>query len=298
MPAPSHRSHPGRAEARIWHDPVLQLKVAHLRQRARTGDTGGIVFAGSSQVLEGVLPSVAAPGLGRRAYNAGLHRGFLPLTEPWLLEVVLPLARPRLVVLGVSVLDLNDNGIAQREVLERFQASPARRHDVVARVQRTALGRRFLCRRLPRVRLDDLRIGPDGEGLEFADAVEYRLSDTKRRYIEDELLVDYRTGPRTVDALERIVSGVRARGADIVVVEMPVTEELDGMLPRGAADHADARTVLRDATERLGVRLLDVAADVTDHRWFADCVHHSGAGMRHVSALVAGALADDLARVA
>ena len=287
-----------RPEARLWHDPVLQLKAVQLQARRDAGATGGVVFAGSSQVLEGVAPSLAAPGAGLRAYNAAVHRGFLPLTERWLLDVVLPLVEPALVVLGLGILDLNDNGVAQYEVVERFEAAPARRRGPVATARRTLherseLARRLLARRGPSVVLRDVRVGPDGEGLEFATATEYRLSEKKRAYVEDELLGDYEFGPRTVAALDRVVTGVRATGSELALVEMPVTEELVPMLPRGEADLRAVRQVLRREADRHRVRLVTEVAEVTDRRWFADCVHHHGAGMAHVSQLLAGALAGE-----
>lgn len=290
-----------RAEALLWHDPVLQLKEVQLRARRAQGATGGVLFAGSSQVLEGVAPSLAAPGLGLRAYNAAVHRGFLPLTERWLLDVVLPIVEPRLVVLGLGVLDLNDNGVAQHEVVERFELARARRAGRVAAARRALHGRSALVRhrlvgRGPSVVLRDVRVGSDGEGLEFAAATEYRLSEKKRAYIEGELLGDYEFGPRTVAALDRVVAGIRAAGSDLVLVEMPVTNELVPMLPRGEADLRAARQVLQREAARHDVRLVTEVGEVTDHRWFADCVHFHGVGMAHVSNVLAGALAGELGR--
>lgn len=287
---------------RVWHDGVVQVKAGQMRERRRAGATGGVVFAGSSQVLEGVAPRLAAPGLGLRAYNAGVHRGFLPLTERWLLDVVVPALQPRVVVLGLSVLDLNDNGTAQYEVLERFESALARRRDGVARVQRSLLERwprlhPLVGRSLSTVVLADVEVGSDGEGLEFADAFEYRLSDTKRRYVEEELLGRFTTGPRTTGSLERVVAGVRRTGAELVLVEMPVTDELVMMLPGGADDAAAARRVLRAEADRHGTRLVESLRTVTDHAWFADCVHLSGAGMCHVSLMLERELAAERALI-
>jgi hypothetical protein len=286
-------------EARLWHDPVAQLKVGQMEARRRAGEVRGVVFAGSSQVLEGVLPSRVAPELGRRAYNAALHRGFLPLTERWLLDEVLPRLRPRLVVLGVGVLDLTDNGVGQYEVLERFEASAARRDDPRSRLRRLACERSALVRhglpsRAPTVVLRDLRIGPEGEGLEFADATEYRLSEKKRDYIEGELLADYDTGPKCLSALGRIVDGIRAQGAAVVVVELSHTDELLPMLPGGAARVDRARRELRRVLGELEVRLVDDLAGTKDHEWYADCIHFNGAGMQMASDVLRGALAGEL----
>lgn len=286
---------------RVWHDPVAQLKVAQMDGLRRDGARGGVVFGGSSQVLEGVSPPVVAPSLGRRAYNAALHRGFLPLTERWLLEEVLPRLRPRLVVLGVGVLDLTDNGVGQYEVVDRFEAALARRRDVSSRLRRRAIDRSAIVRHVLAVRgssvvLGDLRIGPFGEGLEFADATEYRLSEKKRAYIEDELLAGYETGPTCLSTLERIVAGIRGTGASVVVVELPHTDELLPMLPGGAAKVEAARHELRRVLTELDVRLIDdLAADpCRERRWFADCIHFNGRGMRMASEILRDALSGEL----
>jgi hypothetical protein len=290
------------AEARLWHDAVAQLKVQHMDERRATGDTGGVVFAGSSQILEGVRPSLAAPGFGRRAYNAALHRGFLPLTERWLLEEVLPRLEPQLVVLGLSVLDLTDHGVAQYEVVDRYDAALAKRPGRRAGVQRAVLGRSRLARRLagrfgPSVDLADLSIGPEGEGLEFANATEYRLSDKKRAFIEDELLADYGTGPKCLGAVRRILRAVRASGAAVIVVGMPHTDELHPMLPGGAAAVEDARSSLCTVLDDEGVRIVEELLLMREHRWFADCIHFNGAGMHEGSRRLARAIESELSKV-
>jgi lysophospholipase L1-like esterase len=288
-------------QLRLWHDAVAQLKVAQMDDRRRRGETGGVVFAGSSQVLEGLDPRRAAPDWGRGAYNAALHRGFLPLTEPWLLQEVIPRLRPRLVVLGVGVIDLTDNGTAQHEVLQRFESSPARKRGAVARwrrlVGRSAVLRHGLARLGPTVVLDTLRVGPDGEGREFADATEYRLSDKKRAYIEHELLAGYHTGPACQATLRRILDGIVGAGAAVVVVELPHTDELLEMLPGGAAAVEAARSQLRQVVAEAGVPFVDDLALMDDHLWFADCIHLNGAGMREASRRLAVALEPELVRL-
>lgn len=282
-------------QARIWHDPVAQVKHRALIRRRARGLTGGTVFAGSSQVLEGIRPSLAAPASGPCVYNAALHRSFLPLTEPWLQDVVLPLARPHLVVLGLSVLDLNDNGVAQHEVVRRFERSVARRQGLMAACvrtthQRSAAARVALGGVLPSFQPRSIRIGPEGEGTEFADAVEYRLSERKRAYIEQDLIAEYHFGDETAVRLRRVVSAIREAGSEVVFLEMPVTDELVRMLPSGDRTIEATRNTLRERSRELAVRLIEDLRVMEDHRWFADCVHFNGRGMTEASHLVAEAL--------
>lgn len=289
-------------EERIWHDGVTQVKHRQMRMRRAVGGTGGVVFAGSSQMLDGVHPPTAAPALGTRAYNAALHRGFLPLTERWLADVVLPTLEPRLVVLGLSVLDLNDNNTAQHQQLRQFQRSTARREGWRPLLRRAAHERSAVVRhfvgRDPKVLLRDERVGPDGEGTEFLRATGYRLSDRKRDYIIDELLGDYTTGAPTMDQLHRVVTAVRSAGADVVLVEMPVTDEINALLPHGVADREQASAALCEAAARQDVRLVSDLRALADRKWFADCVHFLGVGMTRASALLRDALTEELEALA
>ena len=291
------------SERLIWHDPVLQLKLSQLRERRRQGATGGVLFAGTSQVLEGVDPSVVAPSLGLRAYNAGIHRGTMTLSEIVLPEVILPIAQPRLVVLSISPVDVNRHNMIRIETVERFERSPARR-GLRGRVLRVAHERsaivRLIAARLPGTKfsVDRLRIGPDGSGREFADATEYRMSEAKERYIREKLFNDFEFGPETIGELERTIRVIEATGARIVLVDMPVTDEAIGMLPRTWEDQAEYRRILADVSARLGVRVIEDLRDMTDQRWYADCVHLNGRGMAEASARLARSLADELEEVA
>ena len=293
---------PRLPEERIWHDGVAQVKARQIRERRARRATGGVVFAGSSQMLDAVHPPTTAPELGRRAYNAALHRGFLPLTERWLLEEVLPKLRPRLVVLGLSILDMNDNNRAQHEQLGRYLASTAQRGTLKSKLRRglhtqSAFVRHALARG-PKVTLRTERVGPDGEGTEFLHATEYRLSDKKRNYIVEELLADYSTGDETLDRIDRVICGVRATGAEMVVVEMPVTDEIVELCPHGRADLDGVKAALRQEAARHDVRLVTEVGELTDRRWFADCVHVHGRGMAHVSRTLRAALTDELRALA
>jgi len=124
------------------------------------------------------------------------------------------------------------------------------------------------------------------------------MSEAKERYIREKLFNDFEFGPETIGELERTIRVIEATGARIVLVDMPVTDEAIGMLPRTWEDQAEYRRILADVSARLGVRVIEDLRDMTDQRWYADCVHLNGRGMAEASARLARSLADELEEVA
>jgi hypothetical protein len=284
----------------LWHD-VLTTGKWHQLRRVRRGPPVDVLLAGSSQMLMALDPTtVVAPPL--RCYNAAIYRGVPSVMTPWLEEVVLPAARPRWVVWGISVLDLNDNGKFHRGIDERFGSALARR-----RGARPALKRRFALARHPGLLLNPVRavrlvvqrdptadsallavLGDMGQGMEYLDYDTYMLSDTKRGFVQEEIVNNFSMGGRQIEALERGVAAARRAGARVVLVEMPATQEFTDMYPRRDADVADARALLQATAERLAVPWLP--ASELPREWFADCVHLNGRGMRAWSVEVGEAL--------
>ncbi|MCA1822691.1 MAG: hypothetical protein ABR520_01655 [Mycobacteriales bacterium] len=292
---------------RFWHDQLTTGKWHQLR-RLRRGPRVDVVVAGSSQALMALDPQrlVAPPA---RCYNAALYRGVPTVMTDWLESVVLPATRPRLVVWGVSILDLNDNGLFHRDVLERYLASPARRRDPVSRAvtwfrvhsslaRRARLLRRpaALARALDRPDdrdgtgkpLDEL-LGPMGKGLEYVAFDTYRLSPEKEAFIRDKIVNGFSMGGEQLEALRRGIEAVRAFGSDVLLLEMPFTEEFTDMYPRREADVARSRSLLDGVARDLGVRFVTCDGEDLPPGWFADCVHLNGVGMR--------AWSDDVATV-
>lgn len=281
---------------RFWHDQLTTGKWHQLRAMRREPPVD-VVLAGSSQMLTALDPTA----MPFRCYNAALYRAVPGVTAEWLRDEVLPATRPRLVAWGVSILDLNDNGPFHRGIRERYDASPARHrglrrtlltHSALVRRGR-ALLRPFRAPDPTSAKPLDQLLGPMGKGMEYTPFTEYRLSDDKREFIETQIVADFAMGGAQVSALRAGVKAVRATGAEVVLVEMPCTEEFVAMYPRASADLADARALLRSVADDLGVAFVP-APDDLPLRWFADCVHLSGVGMREWSERVGPILAERL----
>ena len=295
-----------------YHDHLTSGKWRQLKSLAH-GAPVEVVLAGSSQMLTALDPTTVAPP-GARCYNAALYRGVPELMTEWLRDVVLPATRPSLVIWGVSVLDLNDNGTFHREVVERFEASPARARRTRDRLLHqarlgSALVRRAAQLRHPRAFLRMLRsgselpdadrierlLGPMGKGLEYVAYDSYQLSDHKAAFIQEQIVNDFTMGGRQMEALRRGASVVAAAGARLVLLEMPSTAEFHEMYPGGVADVDDASSALRDLADDLGVRFVALDEPLP-HGWFADCVHLNGIGMASWSERLRPTVAEELAR--
>ena len=294
-----------------YHDHLTSGKWQQLRALARR-EPVDVVLAGSSQMLTAIDPEVVAPP-GTSCYNAALYRGVPELMTEWLRDVVLPATRPSLVIWGVSVLDLNDNGQFHREVFDRFDASPARRRSARERMLlrarlSSALVRRAAQLRHPRafvrvLRAGDVRpdadrierlLGPMGKGLEYVAYDSYQLSDHKAAFIRDQIVNEFAMGGTQLDALRRGASVVAAAGAKLVLLEMPSTSEFHEMYPRGVADVDEARHAVRRLAEELHVRFVALDEPLP-HEWFADCVHLNGIGMDSWSQRLRPLLVEELA---
>ena len=280
---------------RFWHDQLTTGKWHQLRALRREPPVD-VVLAGSSQMLTALDPTA----MPFRCYNAALYRAVPAVTAEWLRDEVLPAVRPRLVAWGVSILDLNDNGPFHAGIHERYTASPARRPGIRRfLLTHSALVRRgrSLLRKPPpdptsAKPLAQL-LGPMGKGLEYVGYTDYLLSDDKREFIETQIVADFAMGGRQVSALRAGVSAVRAAGADVVLVEMPCTEEFALMYPHGWSDVEDARSLLRAVAADLGVAFVP-APDDLPLRWFTDCVHLNGVGMAEWTERVGPILAERL----
>lgn len=278
---------------RYWHDQLTTGKWHQLRALRREPPVD-VVLAGSSQMLMALDPTA----MPFRCYNAAFYRAVPTVMTEWLRDEVLPALRPRLVVWGVSILDLNDNGPFHAGIHAKYLASPARRpglkrwlltHSALVRRRKGLLRTDDPTSAKP---LDSL-LGPMGKGLEYVAYDSYRLSDDKREFIQTQIVASFAMGGRQVEALREGARVVRAAGARLLLVEVPCTEEFVAMYPNGAADLAEARRLMDAVADEIGVPFVKSSDDLPE-RWFADCVHLNGVGMREWTEGIAPLLRETL----
>jgi hypothetical protein len=275
---------------------------AHQMSRLDRGVRPTVVATGTSAILLGVDPAAvsARSGTGALVYNAALNRCVPPIQERWVLGHVLPRLAPRLMVLGLSPMDLNDNGRLHRAAAEIARTAPAYRDDALARVLRSYGAARDRLTPPTHDRpvngsgdlgeLEDGQLGPLGDDTEMLDRT-YFVSPVLAAFLRDHILNDYRPGPVQEECVRRLVRGAEASGCSVTVVEAPVTAEALALYPHGAADHEVGRAALIGLCARLDVELVPSPIGVEDRACFADCVHLNGQGRAVLSACVATVVA-------
>jgi hypothetical protein len=291
-----------------WQNWETQNKADRIDTLAARGGAS-VVFVGSSMVNAAVDPDAfgRAAHRDRPAFNAAINGADARLVEPWLLDVVVPRLAPETVVIGVSSRDLNDH--ASHRQFDLFRTSDEGRwamhhRSPPDRLERAAERWSYLVRyrddlRRPR-RLaghrDPLRavadIGVLGQlhALDIYAHADYAVTPHFVREARSDALHDYSIGGEEVAALRRTVTGLRARGVRVVLLEMPVTEDAIALHPHGAADYARFTARLRDVAGVTEAQLVDLTSTFGSTRFFFDPFHLNGSGRAAFTAALADRL--------
>lgn len=302
---------------RLWYDTLPAIRMQQM-QRLRRVD---VVFCGHSMMHCGVQPTTVLTAAGRpdlRGYNAGLHRGFYGVVGPFLVDAVIPTLRPRTVVLGASVFDLNDNGALLHDTRVRYEQALLGRQDVVGTVARSLAARSALFRNArtllrPRrlaaavqARLtgreivdEDVRdsrhnVGEDGEWLGYS-ARGFHTTDRMREHLVVGGLGDFHAGGREASRMVGWIRRIRELGPEVVLVLMPPSSQLWAELPDGGRLRSEVVARLREVARDAGVELLEPKVDLVDEEHYADLAHLNAAGMQRFSEAVGVSLGEALA---
>ena len=101
----------------------------------------------------------------------------------------------------------------------------------------------------------------------------------------------FAVGGAQLDALDRLVRDTRALGIEVLLVDMPMVEDVYvGFHERGEADMARYDEVLDRYVAASGVEIVRARDLEWDRSLFADSNHLNGAGAARLTALVAEAL--------
>ena len=304
---------------RLWHDTLPAVRVRQMRELRREVGSVDFVLCGASVIHSGVDPAIVADaaGLPIVGYNAALHRGFYAMTGPWLTTTVLPMLRPTVLVLGATIFDLNDNGPLLHEEPERYRQSllgrpgpvgaAARRlatvsalfrnHQLVIRPRllARAVGHRRRGTVVPDVdvRGSKVSVGPHGEWTGFHGR-SYLTTEAMHTHVAEGVLGDFHLGGQQLAIVERTVADLKKRVPQVLLTNVPISEDLAALLPNGQADIDAANGMLRAMAARLDVPFLDPDFDVVAERDFADVVHVNEHGMAAFSRTLGGLLGDHL----
>jgi lysophospholipase L1-like esterase len=299
---------PALEEPNRWPDEATATKA---RQMARLG-CADVVFVGNSTARDAFDPRVFESATAGElvAYNAALDAAGPGLVADWLDDAVLAELDPAVVVWALGSPDLNDAAPGTRAAHEAYRASVAGRTDTLGSVQRVAWDRLALVRNREALRevgavADAVGPGarPDGGvaatallddrglGLSRRD-LRYEPGDPAvRSFVAAQLLANHTVGPEQTDRAGALLDDLSRRGHRVVLVVLPVTDELRALHPGGAASWHAYRKAVDDLAEQAGLRLVDLA-DAVEPDGFADLHHVNARGSRQVTEAVARALDD------
>jgi len=233
------------------------------------------VFIGSSVVGNAFDPALFEERTGLSAYNSGLQRAGIEGVDRWVREFVVPTLKPKVAVLGLVSRDLNDNGPLQQAHLEEYLSSPGRAAELgtetaAMRAERVAADisalvryRRYLRRpfdladhvvRRNNALEPPVQLGPRGEPLGADANAAFHIPEWPYPHRNGELLAFDMT--RSLKILEGSIAYLRAEGIDVVLVDMPVIEEIYVPYHPGArTDFLRYERAVRGLATRLNVPL-------------------------------------------
>jgi hypothetical protein len=295
-----------------WDSPDTQDKAAQIVRIQERYGGAGVVFLGSSIVNAGIDPERFAATVPGVAYNAGIPGASAGTWRLWANDVVYPYLCPAVVVIGVTVRDVNDNAPGVVSDPAAYLGSVGRRL-FVGEAGSAEQAESFLDRASALVRTRDLLrrpadvarvlVGRPVEGwrvtrlTEFGryhafDDHSYRIDEERREALRSGAFRDFAVGGPEMDAVAGMIEDAGRNGAAAVLVETPIVErDLVGLLPRGAADLSAFRAALDALGEAAGVPVLRFPDLVDRSGLFADEYHLNGEGVALVTDRLAAAMA-------
>ena len=267
-----------------WYHISAQRKDAEMDRLAEAGLTSDLTFIGTSMVAADIVTERFEERLVTivDAHNLALPAAQATVVKRWVLEAVLPKLHPDRVIWGISTLDFNSN---RAELpIETYDRSRATRHGVLGVMDRV-LDHLALSHHREKLRdlsvLEDLGVSDRERSLT---ALEDALLGTRRtdendakradqlRRIETEVVNDYTTGERELDAFRTTIDTLLHAGVEVVVVFMPISLAYIDAHPRGASDVDVFHEKVTDIAISLGVEVIDMSS-LMDERYFADNTH-------------------------
>ena len=289
-------------EPLVWPRYEVQRKIDDLRALGADGCLDVAVLGTS--VADAALDAGRIEetlGGGRRVYNASLAGAGLGTMQAWADDVVLPVACPEHVVIGVSVRDLNDSN-AESEFAQEYEASLGREElldeaSVGERIELAAMDWLGLARlrdafRDPsaaaawlRDRSGAWRETNDRHGtLTRFQRSSYDTSARRRTNDSEVVFGGYHAGGARSRELAGLAERIAQTGASVTIVMLPYAQaETIDLLPDGERDIAEYEAAVTTVAEQTGAELINLTGLVTDRTAFADPYHLDGDGAASVS---------------
>ena len=294
----SRRAAPRMMTSGAWFDNVVDFKARQLAHLERAGRLPTLVIAGHSMTFDACEPERVSRHLppGESVYNAGVNLAPLALLRDWI-RYVLEVARPPRLVIGLTTVDLNANGIEQKELLGRHLASVMGARKGEPDRAAPEFEKRWVsevARNLPRA-IRHMRqgrpiglakaqhlIGTDGRDFHKNGAT-YRLSPGFQERFRTKWLVDFRVGEEQVEAVRSMFAAAVESGCSTYLLIPPFTDDYVDLHPRGADDVASVIQAYYEVAESSGCGVLEAPRKMFSLADFADPIHLNDKGMARCS---------------
>ena len=310
-------------EPLAWHAWEAQNKVAAMQALARDGGAS-VVLIGASDINAGLDADAMTEMLGgdRPVFNAALNGATTRTMELWTLDVVIPLLKPDIVVVGMNTSALNDNGYGGARSAKKLRRSVGwrRAHSPKSGARRLSLflegsylfryrnflfeptiARRRRWYRIRRFKSDPLylfrkrrgqfaavsKLGMLRAGNVFSGAG-YGAPERIVRVWSDQYVNDYSVGGPERAALMRLIAGARAASAEVLIVQVPNSADWITYHPHGAADFEAFTQILRSIVAETGVQFHDMNSEFSvlkPEDVFSHPIHVNFVGRRYFSEL-------------
>jgi hypothetical protein len=309
----------------VWPSPEAQHKSDQLSGGIQVPGRADVVIFGASMADAGIDPVALATGIGPRAsvYNASLVGTPIDSLALWATYGVVPRARPRVVVLGLSPVELNP-GVPGGDGLYKsyLSSDPVKRamgdEGVMAALERrvSSISTLFRLRKVLRtpaswssarrngapglLGVNDPPLTSLGFNVLSVDSPydTYKGQPipeaTRAGQYQQDLFKDFRIGAYQVAVLRGLIVRLEAQGARVVVVDMPLTSDAVGYLPGHMASVQATDQALRDVSAATGASYLTTG--IWSNAMFADPGHLNGSGAAQLSRLLTPAVQAALAR--
>lgn len=288
MIAPSLPVDPGK-----WPRIEIASKLEQIRQLANSGKKVEVLFAGSSMMAGGIDPVAFTEASGKSSYNAAFAGPSMRTITPWVLDVVEPLLQPDVVVVGLQSRELSDNGPKNQVMYEKFIKSPGYKQTkgtVASRLEggleelsyflryRRALrepSQLFATDEASQQALAeaDVRQVIGARGMRLEEPTHYKKPAKLIRGLYEKTLVDFAVGGPEYEALEDLATGLEEEGVELVLLNMPVTEDYWGAHADPVGDRAAYHELMEEFVAETGVTLIDAEDGFPSSEPFRDPVH-------------------------
>jgi hypothetical protein len=279
-----------------WQSYEAQRKDQQIDALAKKGGAQ-IVYLGSSLPDVGIEPTIVNKQIGGvvTSYNAALASSIPRMTKAWAESVVIPKLHPKVIVLGVGAYDIGAEGGAGRTAFYNafLDSSGARqamgKEDPIQRANRWIGQYSALWFHKDQLRDPETVLRAALERTPPSDPEAANLNAQGRETADQNFpfanqarvdVTDWSLGTKDTNAVKELIAYAHKRGIAVILVDMPVTNQLVNRMPQGETSYKafDAALGAIGKSSKAKVLYFD---NIRSDAFFLDDIHlnHNGADL-------------------